>query len=90
MFTNTAILILSYYLVKNKVEIPIIIPLFFILGNFISIFLNDNKNFLHFIANLSGLPLTIENFTSLLGEILLVIYLLYHKYFNENEKIIFA
>jgi hypothetical protein len=88
MFRNFATIILFYYVIKNKIELPIIIPIFFALGNFATLW-DDKNSFLYFIAELTGTPVKIEYFTAFISSILLIIYLLSYANFNKQFYIYF-
>lgn len=87
MFRNFATIILFYYVIKNKIDLPIIIPIFFALGNFAT--LCDKNSFLYFIAELTGTPVKIEYFTALISSLLLIFYLLNYTNFNKEFYIYF-
>ena len=86
MFRNFATIILFYYVIKNKIDLPIIIPILFAFGIF-ETFYADKKSFLYSISSLTGTPLRIEYFTALISCLLIIFYLL--NYVNFNKELLY-
>jgi hypothetical protein len=86
MFRNLAIIILFYYVIKNKIELPIIIPMLLAFASYESYYA-DKKSFLHSISTLNGTPLRIEYFTILISCLLMTFYLL--NYINKELLYLF-
>ena len=83
MFRNFATVILFYYVIINKINLPIIIPLFFTIGIFATLW-DDKNSFLYFIAELTKTPKKIEYFTAFISCVLIIMYLLSYNNFNKK------
>jgi len=85
MFKNFATIILYYHVLKSKLDLPIIIPILFLLGDFIEIFYQSDKlSFWYFMKNLQGISLKLEHYSSFIGAIFVNIYLLVNKLTPNN------
>lgn len=88
VFRNFAVIILFYYAIKNKIDIPIIVPIMFAIGNIADLFYYNNKrSFLNVMSYLTGTPNKIEHTTVLACSIVMTVYLLYY---NNLNKIIYT
>jgi len=87
VFRNFAVIILFYYAIKNKIDIPIIVPIMFAVGNVADLFYYHNKrSFLNVMSYLTGTPNKIEHTTVLACSTLMTFYLLYY---NNLDKIMY-
>ena len=88
VFRNFAVIILFYYAIKNKIDIPIIVPIMFAIGNIADLFYYHNKrSLLNFMSYLTGMPNKIEHTTVLACSTLMIVYLLCY---NNLNKIMYS
>jgi hypothetical protein len=79
VFRNFAVIVLYYYAIKNKIDIPIIVPIMFAVGNVADLFYRHKKNsFLNFMSYLTGTPNNIEHRTVLACSILMTFYVFFY------------